>query len=110
MMRMWKLQNDEMKKRKQFARFVSRILREKRINVKEFARRLSWNLDRVLNLLNGEMSLDRNIKVKVALALGLEPEVRQPPGRPFTGIGFEALTDEDLDSLFELDLPDSYKY
>lgn len=115
MMRMWKLNNDGMKtmtleeQRKRFARLVYRIMREERITEKELARRLSsWHPDRVRELLKGEIPLDRRIKVQVAQALGLKPESRQPGVS--AGTTFEALTDKELDSLFEIDLPDSYKY
>lgn len=96
------------KEGKRFARFVNRILIEERITEKEFTRRLfSWSTNRVRSLLKGEIALDRGIKIEVAKALGLkQPELRQLGH--FTG--FESLTDDELDSLFEMDIPDSYKY
>ena len=95
---------------KQFARLVNRIIREEGIAEKEFTRRLSWSRDRVNGLLQGEIPLDRRIKVAVALALGLglKPELRQP--KSYETTGFEDLTDEELNSLFDRDLPESYKY
>jgi len=99
--------NEEHEKRKQFARLVNRRLREERVTEKDLTRRLLWSPDRVSDLLKGEMPLDRRIKVEVAQALGLTPiqEARKPRYSLF-----EALTDEEVDSLFETDLPDSYKY
>ncbi len=99
----------QQEERNWFARRVSRIMREQRITEKEFVRRLSWSLDEVKRLLKGEKALDRRIKVKVAQALGLKPESPEARG-PGLSTGFEALTDEKLDSLFEMDIPDSYKY
>jgi len=100
--------DNKMEKRKRFARYVNRIIREERITVAELTKRLSWHPDRVRALLKGEMPLDRAIKVEVAQALGLKPASRQHTRFPDSS--FETQTDEQVDSLFEIDLPKSYKY
>jgi len=105
---MQKPNDDKMEKRKRFARLVKRIMREDRITEAELTKRLSWHPDRVRELLNGEMALDRRIKIEVAQALRLRPVSKQP-GR-FRGSPFETLTDKEVDSLFETDIPKSCKY
>jgi len=100
-------------KDKEIARGVRDWLRELRVSPKELAKRLGWAPSRVQNQIEGLAHWTHNSKVKFVFALGL---TGLTDGRAEDKTGksvwerVESLTDEELDSLLQRDLPYAYRF
>lgn len=101
-----------------FAHHIKRILRELGINAKQLARRLHWEVgkplswaeDYVRRLLDGELEVERDDKIMLAVVLGRVPQDTEVRGEGSPWVKAEAFTDKQLDSLFLPEHPDLYRY
>ena len=95
-----------------FGQWVKWWMERQGITPEGLAQRLSWSLDRVTRLLNGQLRLDRSIKVTLAIALRVGLENKQPVDKMLSlQESFSNLTDEQLDESFRPPrLPHTHRY